>query len=169
MDLYDAINARRSIRSFTPDLVDRDALKRIVQAGIEAPTGCNMQLRQFIIVDEPHVVEKLAEHGVMKGAPAAVVILMDPQETAYGAFWVQDASATMENMLLAAVAEGLGACWVEGNVTPKEDDLRKILSVPKKLRVWSIMAVGVPGSSPARPPKPDFADVVHINRFGSGV
>lgn len=169
MDLYDAINTRRSIRSFKPDPVSRDVLKRIVQAGIEAPTGCNMQLRQFVIVDDPRVVAKLAEHGVMKGAPAAVVILMDPQETAYGAFWVQDASATMENMLLAAVAEGLGACWVEGNVTPKEDDLRKILSVPKNLRIWSVMAVGVPDSEPVRPPKPEFKDIVHINRFGSGV
>ena len=58
---------------------------------------------------------------------------------------------------------------VGGNVTPKEDDLRKILSVPKNLRIWSVMAVGVPDSEPVRPPKPEFKDIVHINRFGSGV
>ncbi len=166
MDLYDAINARRSIRSYTSDPVDTESLKRITQAGIEAPTGCNMQLRQFIIVDDADAIAKLAELGVTKGAPAVVVILMDPQGTPYGEFWVQDASATMENMLLATVAEGLGACWIEGQVTPKEPELRKILNVPEDLRVWSIMCVGHPTKQPARPDKPDFADIVHHNQFG---
>lgn len=166
MDLYEAINVRRSIRSYTDDPVSQDALQRIVQAGIEAPTGCNMQLRQFIIVDDADVIGRLAKLGVSKGAPAVVVILMDPQGTPYGEFWVQDASATMENMLLAAVAEGLGACWVEGQVTPKEPQLRKILGVPQGLRVWSVMAVGTPTAQPGRPPKPDFDQIVHFNRFG---
>ena len=165
MDLYDAINARRSVRSYTSDAVDPEALKRITQAGIEAPTGCNMQLRQFIIVDDADVIAKLDELGVTKGAPAAVVILMDPQGTPYGEFWVQDASATMENMLLATVAEGLGACWIEGQVTPREPELRKVLNVPENLRVWSIMCVGHPTKQPARPAKPDFAEIVHFNRF----
>ena len=168
MNLYDAINARRSIRSYTSDSVDAEALRRITQAGIEAPTGCNMQLRQFIIVDDADVIGQLAELGVTKGAPAVVVILMDPQGTPYGEFWVQDASATMENMLLATVAEGLGACWIEGQVTPKEPQLRKILNVPEDLRVWSIMCVGHPTQQPSRPDKPDFADVVHFNTFGAG-
>jgi len=166
MDLYDAIRQRRSIRSYTSDPVTPDALKRIVQAGIEAPTGCNMQLRQFIIVDDPGVIGELSELGVTKGAPAAIVILMDPQGTPYGEFWVQDASATMENMLLAAVAEGLGACWIEGQVTPKEPQLRKILNVPESLRVWSIMCLGHPTEQPSRPPKPAFDEIVHLNRYG---
>ena len=166
MDLYDAINARRSVRSYTSDPVDREALKRIVQAGIEAPTGCNMQLRQFIVVDDAAVIDQLAELDMTKGASAAVVIVMDPQGTPYGEFWVQDASATMENMLLAAVAEGLGACWVEGQVTPKEPELRKVLHVPENLRVWSIMAVGHPTKHPSRPPKPEFDKIVHFNQFG---
>ena len=166
MDLYDAINARRSVRSYTSDPVDPEALKRITQAGIEAPTGCNMQLRQFIIVDDADVIGKLDELGVTKGAPAAIVILMDPQGTPYGEFWIQDASATMENMLLAAVAEGLGACWIEGQVTPKEPELRNILNVPQGLRVWSITCVGHPTKQPTRPAKPDFDDIVHFNRFG---
>jgi len=166
MDLYQAIHTRRSVRSYAKNPVSREALTRIVQAGIEAPTGCNMQLRRFIIVDDTDVIARLAEHGVTKGAPAVVVILMDPQGTPYGEFWVQDASATMENMLLAAVAEGLGACWVEGQVTPKEAELRKILGVPKKLRIWSVMAVGTPTKQPDRPPKPNFEDVVHFNGYG---
>ena len=166
MDLYTAINTRRSVRSYTDAPVSRDVLKRIVQAGIEAPTGCNMQLRQFIVVDDADVIAQLADLGVTKGAPAAVVILMDPQGTPYGEFWVQDASATMENMLLAAVAEGLAACWVEGQVTPKEPELRKILHVPDGLRIWSVMPVGTPTAQPDRPPKPSLEDIVHFNKFG---
>ncbi|MHC4563652.1 MAG: nitroreductase family protein [Planctomycetota bacterium] len=166
MDVYDAINTRRSIRSYTDDPVGPEALARIAQAGIEAPTGCNMQLRQFIIVDDAEIIGQMAGLGVTKGAPATIVILMDPQGTPYGEFWVQDASATMENMLLAAVAEGLGACWIEGQVTPKESQLRQILGVPENLRVWSIMCVGHPTSQPDRPAKPDFDEIVYFNRFG---
>jgi nitroreductase len=165
MDLYDAINTRRSIRRFEDTPVPREVLSRIAQAGIEAPTGCNKQLRHFIIVDDEKALIALDALGLSKGAPACIVIVMDPTATPYGAFWMQDASAAMENMLLAAVAEGLGACWIEGQVIPAEDDLRALFGVPDDLRVWSLLPVGVPAESPARPPKPTFDEMVSFNQF----
>ncbi len=163
MDLYEAINTRRSVRNFTADPVSRDVLNKLVQAGIEAPTGCNMQLRHFIVVDDPAMVEQLNELGLTKGAPAAIVICMDPRDTPYGEFWVQDASATMQNMLLAAVAEGLAGCWIEGQVTPNEKTLHDLLNVPTHLRVWSLMAVGTAAANPSRPPKPTLEEITHYN------
>jgi len=103
----------------------------------------------------------------LTGAPAAIVLLIEPKGTPYGEFWVQDASAAMENMLLAAVALGLAGCWVEGQIRRCEDRLRAVLGVPDNLRLWSLMPVGKPAVSPDRPPKPDVSEVAHYNHFGA--
>ena len=165
MDLYDAINTRRSVRQFTDAPVSRDVLSRIAQAGIEAPTGCNKQLRHFVIVDDAAALAAMDEMGLSKGATACIVIVMEPTATAYGPFWMQDASAAMQNMLLAAVAEGLAACWIEGQVTPNEDALRELLGVPADMRVWSLLPIGTAAETPSRPAKPAFNDMVSFNTF----
>ena len=168
MDFFDVIAARRSVRKYLPEPVGRDVLEKIVAAGVEAPSGCNMQLRQYVIVDDPAVMEQIRPFsGAMAGAPAAIVLLMEPKGTRLGEFWVQDASAAMENMLLAAVALGYAACWVEGALRRHEETVHRLLDVPSGLRVWSLMPVGKPAESPERPPKSKLADVTHYNRYGS--
>ena len=167
MDFFEVIVSRRSVRKYKPDPVGRDVLEEIVTAGIEAPTGCNMQLKQYVIVDDAGVMEQIRPlSGAMTGAAAAIVLLVEPKGTPYGEFWVQDASAAMENMLLAAVALGYAACWVEGAIRRCEDELRRILAVSGGLRVWSLMPVGKPAQTPARPAKADPAEVTHYNQFG---
>jgi nitroreductase len=164
---FSVVNSRRSVRKFTSEPVPREVLEKIVAAGVEAPSGGNAQLRQYVIVDGSAAMDKLrAATPALKTAPAAIVILMDPSPTRWGEFWVQDASAAMENMLLAAVALGYASVWVEGAVRRCEEDLRKLLGVPANLRVWSLLPVGKPAETPARPPKPQAADVTHYNRFG---
>ncbi len=166
--VFSTINARRSVRKFTAEPVPRDVLERIVAAGVEAPSGCNMQLRQYIIIDDPAVMDKIRPASTpLATAPAAIVILMEPKGTKYGEFWMQDASAAMENMLLAAVALGYAGCWVEGQVRPNEEKLRQILGVGDELRVWSLTPIGKPAAAPARPPKPRPGEVTHYNRFGA--
>lgn len=167
MELFDAIRSRRSVRKFVPQPVARAALDQIVQAGIEAPSGCNAQLRHFVVVDEPAVIDQLRPVSTaLATAPAVIVLLIEPKATPYGEYFVQDASAAMENMLLAATALGLAACWVEGAVRRAEQQIRNLLAVPDHLRVWSCLPVGKPAESPARPAKSAFADVVRYNRYG---
>jgi nitroreductase len=166
MDFFDVVAARRSVRSYLPDPVPREVLERIVAAGVEAPTGCNLQLKQYVIVDDPDVMARLRPLSrAMAGAPAAIVLLIEPAGTKFGEFWVQDASAAMENMLLAAVALGYGGCWVEGAMRRVEHEVRDLLAVPEPLRVWSMTPIGKPAEKAPRPPKPDPAGVTHVNRF----
>ena len=168
MDFFDVVNARRSVRKYLPETVSREELERIVAAGVEAPTGCNYQLKQYVIIDDPALMEEIRfVSPALSGAPAAIVLLVEPTATNYGEFWVQDASAAMENMLLAAVAIGLAGCWIEGQMRRCEDRLRRVLGVPEGLRVWSLMPVGKPAEAPARPPKPQLPEVVHYNRFAA--
>ncbi|MFP4140905.1 MAG: nitroreductase family protein [Planctomycetota bacterium] len=167
MDFFNIVNSRRSVRSFKSDAVPRTVLEKIAAAGQEAPSGCNVQGKQFIIVDDPDVMARMRELSpALNSAPAAVVLAIEPEETKFGPFWVQDASAAMENMLLAAVALGYAGCWVEGAIRRCEDDLREILGVPEHLRVWSLTPVGIPETIPDRPTKPTPDEVTHLNRFG---
>ncbi len=166
MDLFEAIHTRRSVRSYRPDPVGREVLEKIVACGVEAPSGCNMQLRQYVIVDDPALMEQLYPvSSALSGAPAGIVLLIEPRGNKFGEFYVQDASAAIENMLLAAVALGLSACWVEGAVRRHEEALRKLLAVPDPYRVWAILPIGRAAVSPVRPPKPAAKDVTHYNRF----
>ncbi|MCE5327457.1 MAG: nitroreductase family protein [Planctomycetaceae bacterium] len=162
-----AIMTRRSIRKFTGAAVPRGALEQIVAAGVEAPSGCNMQSRQYIIVDDAAVLDQIRPCSTaLASAPAAIVLLTDAKSTPYGEFWVQDAAAAMENMLLAAHALGYGAVWIEGALRRSEDLLRTALAVPPELRIWSMLPVGTPAETPPRPPKPAAGEVTHYNRFG---
>ena len=165
--ILDTIRARRSVRDFLAEPVPRDVLRQIAAAGQEAPSGCNMQAKQFVVIDDPAVMDRIRPFsGALSNAPAAVVLLIEPKGTAFGEFWVQDASAAMENMLLAAVGLGYGAVWVEGALRPQEEKLRKVLGVSNDLRVWAIMPVGKADVEPTRPAKSAFGEVTHYNRFG---
>jgi nitroreductase len=124
-------------------------------------------LRQYVIVDDPAVMGKLrAFSHALETAPAAIVLVIDPKPTQFGEFWVQDASAAMQNMLLAAEALGYGACWVEGAIRRHEKEIAELLGVPEPLRVWSIMVVGRAAEKPQRPEKSDPQEVTHVNVFG---
>lgn len=166
MEFFNVVHSRRSVRQFLPTPVARADLNQIVQAGIEAPSGCNEQLRQYVVVDDPAVLDRFRPLSkALANAPAAIVLLIDPKPTQYGEFWIQDASAAMENMLLAAVALGYAGCWVEGPMRRKEGELREILGVPESLRVWSILSVGKAAVMPERPLKPSLQEATHYNRY----
>ena len=167
MDFMSIVNARRSIRKFKPDVPARDVLAKIVAAAQEAPSGCNVHSSQFIIVDDPEVMDQVRSFSkALETAPAMIVQVIEPKDTPHGEFWVQDAAAAMQNMLLAAVSVGLGGCWVEGALRRCEDRLREILQVPEGLRVWNLTPIGTPDESPTRPDKPSPDQVTHYNRYG---
>jgi nitroreductase len=167
MEFFDVVRTRRSVRAFTDQPVDRADLEAIVQAGLDAPTGVNAQLKQYIVIDDPAVMDTLRPISrALATAPAAIVQLIDPQPTKFGEYWRQDASASMENMLLAAVALGYASVWVEGAVRRAEREIAEALGVPEPLQVSALMPVGRPDETPERPPKPTLDEVIHYNSFG---
>ena len=111
MDVMEAIRNRHSYRGRYRDVpVPREDLVRIMQAGLDAPSGCNKQTTSLIAVDDPEILEKL--RGVIdppagETAPAAICVLTR-RVNAYRdrCFAVQDYSAAIENMLLAITALG---------------------------------------------------------------
>ena len=111
MDTLETIKSRYSFRgSYKSTPVSREDLKKILEAGLAAPSGCNKQTTSFIALDNPELVVPITEiimkNGFRgKGAPAGIIILTQ-RIPAYGDvyFNTQDYSAAIENMLLAITA-----------------------------------------------------------------
>lgn len=177
MDLYEAIKGRRSIRRFKPDSVPEDVLARILEMAIWAPSGMNLQNWHFVVITgdqkqalveisskgydyiEPVLREVFAEKpGVVEftkkffkrlgGAPVIVFAYYAPTrerpETS-----IQTVAAAIQNLLLAAHAEGLGACWMTGpvHVAPQ---INEFLGIIDKTLV-AVIPVGYPDESPPAP------------------
>ena len=170
----DLILHRHSYRGrFRPDPVPREDLRRILEAGLAAPSGCNKQTCSLIAVDDPEVLAKLRaviDPPVGETAPAAVCVLTR-RIIAYRdrCFAVQDYSAAIENMLLAANALGYQSCWYEGHVTDLDrigDRMAKILNVPEGYELVCFLPVGIAEEAIAPPKKKAFEERAWFNEFG---
>lgn len=115
MELMEAIRARKSYRNeFYNTPVPRSDLREILEAGLAAPSGCNLQTTQLIGVDDPVLVKRLAEiygREWAATAPAAILVLTKETMSPSGiSYHVHDYSAAVENMLLAIAAKGTLRC-----------------------------------------------------------
>ena len=160
MELMEAITKRRSIRTFAKKKIPDKQLDVLIRALRWAPSAGNLQSRRFYMVFNPRLRKKLAtlawDQEFIAEAPLAVVACADHRiEKEYGPegvelFCVLDVAASIQNMLLAAHAEGLGSCWVGAF---DEQEVRSLLKLPAHLRPVSIVAVGYPAESPEPPPR----------------
>ena len=174
MNTLDAIAGRFSYRGrYLPTPVPRNHLTAIMQAGMDAPSGCNKQTTSFIAVDDPEVLSRL--HAVIDPplgdtAPAMICVLTR-EIVAYRdrKFNVQDYSAAIQNMLLAIHDLGYASCWVEGHVTDTDrigDKMAAILGVPEDYHLICYLPVGIPESIPRRVRKKPFGERGWFNGFG---
>lgn len=166
-DLIDAIEERRSVRAFKPDPIPEPTLSRIIGCALLAPSAGNIQPWQFWVVKRPEVKAALAraayDQEFVSDAPVVIVVAAEPRRSAarYGnrgaeLYCLQDTAAAVENILLTAVAFGLGACWVGAF---SERAVSQALNLPDTLRPVAIVPIGYPkeegkparGSRPQRP------------------
>ena len=173
MNTLEAIRARRSYRGkYLPAPVPREHLTTIMQAGLDAPSGCNRQTVSLIAVDEPQVLARL--HGVIdppagETAPAMICVLTRPL-IAYRdrTFFVQDYAAAIENMLLAIADLGYASCWYEGHITDTDrigDQMARILGVPEEYSLVCFLPVGLPAAEAKSPKKQPAESRCCFNRF----
>jgi nitroreductase len=161
MDIFEVIARRRSVRDYTGDPLPREDLLRILDAGRLAATGSNRQPWDFVVVTDAAMIARLLASGKwMAKSGAIVVVVMDPASR----WWVEDGSAAIENMLLAATALGYGTCWVEGDALPRESEYKQLLGIPDDRRLLALVTVGVPATWPVKEKKP-LGQVVHWEKF----
>ena len=108
-DFWQALYSRRSIRKFEPRPVPRELIDQVLHAGIWAPSSCNYQMWDLVVVDDPAVNEQLAELSLqMANAPVNIVVSYGRDFSEENFANIQSASALIQNMSLAAQVLGLG-------------------------------------------------------------
>lgn len=115
MEVLDAIFTRRSIRRFTGEPIAEEDMKKILRAGFSAPSAHNRQPWHFVVVRDKDTLETISKgHPYAKMLPQAgccIIVCGDKNKQGMTGFLVEDCSAAIQNILLAAHGLGLGAVW----------------------------------------------------------
>lgn len=174
MEFYDVINARRSIRRYKDTPVEREKIDRILDAARRAPSWNNRQCWRFILVSDPTLRAMLGQQlrnpsaQCYEAAPYVLVLCADPTDSGVAGgkeYYLADCGAAMEHVQLAAVAEGLGSCFV-GSFS--EYTVRTILHIPEDVRVIALSPLGYPDEAPEAKPRASLKSLVHENGWRSG-
>jgi nitroreductase len=144
----DLIFKRRSIRQYTAQPVEKEVLVQLLRAAMAAPSAVNSQPWEFVVITSPDGIQKLGRILPLGryNAPAAIVVCGSPLRARNPAgllFWVQDCSAAIQNILLAATGMGLGSVWIGVHpVAALARQVRKILHIPPHVTPLGVVYVG---------------------------
>ncbi|HEY6838340.1 MAG TPA: nitroreductase family protein [Geobacteraceae bacterium] len=178
MELFAAIKERYSYRgTFVPKPVPEEDLRKIVQAGLDAPSGKNLQTTKFVIVTDPDKLAKIrgafSGQAFIETAPAFIAAVIDanPQpapEYAY-TFEVEDTSAAVQNILLAITALGYASVWLDGvlRYEGRGEKVGEAIGLPASKKVQILLPVGVAAEAYPRKEKQVFAERAWFNAWGA--
>ena len=168
-EILKAMETRQSVRAYRPDPIDEETLNAILRAGTFAPSGKGRQSGKIVVVQDPATREILRAKNAevignpdadpFYGAPTVLVVLADSTVPT----WVEDGSLVMGNLLLAASALGVGACWIhrarETFDSPEGKALLRKWGIPETYRGVGNCILGYPAAEP-QPKKPRKADFI---------
>ncbi|HVM47908.1 MAG TPA: nitroreductase family protein [Candidatus Acidoferrum sp.] len=165
------IFGRRSIRVYSPGEVSEAAVTRLLEAAMAAPSAMTKDPWRFVTVRERQTLLKLATlhpgAAMLSAAAMAIVVCgdLDAALERQVSYLLQDCSASIQNLLLAAHAQGLGACWV--GVHPGESLIKRLkewLALPAAVIPVAIVSLGLPGEQ--QPPRTRFSTAyVHREKW----
>jgi nitroreductase len=151
LDVWEAIQGRRSIRSFRSDLVPEDLIRKLIlEAGIWAPTGGNAQTWRFVVVTDHNLIRKIrmVAPGILGNPPAVIVICQDLDEAerkgsklGRDVLSLMDTALAAQNIMLTAYEQGLGTCLV---ASFHPGALQKIVGLPASIVPQLLMSLGYP-------------------------
>jgi len=153
MDLFETIRTRRSVRSFTDDALSEAQFEAIFRAAMAATNSGNQQPWRFIIIDDPELRDTIGALDIERGpyhvSPQLVVVCADIGSMKWKMHWLADCGAAIQNMLLAAQAQGLGGVWQE--LYPYHQRVavvRELLGIPDSVYPMAVVAIGHPVNQP---------------------
>lgn len=194
MDFDEVVVRRRSIRQFKEAPVPEKVLFKVLEAGRWAPSAGNCQPWRFIVVTDVDVKKKvamvctessrkawaefsperakyLAEHGgswdksAMARIPILVIVCYEVLENLREELVLGSAWAAIENMLLAATAEGLGSCIYTFYNIEEENRLKEIFHVPNRYRIAGMIQLGYSVAEPRAPLRKTLNEIVSYQHF----
>ncbi len=168
MELNEALHQRKSRRAFLPTPVDRRDIEKLIAAAQLSPVSCNLQLSQYIVIDDPGVLAELAKRANYKFgmSPCMILIVQDPRFTVERNSGAVAAGAMMQNILLRATELGLSACPMAG--FRGDATVREVLKVPDHLELLLLIALGYPDLREPHGPisKVPLGETYRFNGYG---
>jgi nitroreductase len=186
MEVFDAINSRRSVRRFSSRQVGDEKIQKLLEAVRWSPSWANMQCWRFIVVREPSTREKISEltnvesffaprgyraNPAMKGiaeAPVVIVACADPAQSGElrsQEYYMTDLGIASQTLMLATTAMGLGTVLVG---VFDEETLRGLLRIPPEIRTVGIFPIGYPMEEAVSEPntRKPLDEIVFNGRWG---
>lgn len=166
-----AIFSRRSVRTYTTDEVNDSMITDILEAAMAAPSAVAKDPWEFIVVKDKSTLSKIADglpNGKMLDNASAGIVVCGDIDKAHDhqeSYMLQDCSAAIQNLLLAASSLGLGACWL--GVHPRQErmvHMSRLFCLPDNIIPIAVVSIGVPSTVPT--PRTRYKDTkVHVEKW----
>jgi len=164
MEAIDLLMTRRSIRKYAERPVNNELIEELIKCGMYAPSACNKQPWYFVVIKERRTLDEIADFHpnakMLKNAPCAILVCGDEIKAHDKSYWPVDCSAATQNILLAAHARGMGACWL--GIYPREErveKMKKIVGLPEHIHAFALISLGFPAETPALPNRFDVSRI----------
>ncbi len=176
MNVFEAIQKRRSIRKFKQDPIPEEHLNRVLEAARLAPSAGNRQPWRFVVVKCENTRVKLAEladNQIFVGdAPVVIAVFGDPDDSPAGyrqdpmVAYKQDPMIAVEHMCLVAVELSLGTCWI-GPASPNYDveAIKRLLGVPERMYITCLLPLGYPDQAPNAKSRKPREKIIHYEKY----
>jgi nitroreductase len=149
LDFFEVIKNRRSIRKYQDKTVEKEKLQKVLEAARLSPSAMNRQPYKLLVVTSRGILAKVDSACNQRWeAPIMIVMVSSPKEAWVREdgeeFWKADAAIAMNQVSLAAFAEGLGTCWIAAF---KENEVKEILGVDSDSRIPFLSPLGYPAEN----------------------
>jgi nitroreductase len=169
MDFLELTKKRYSVRAYKPDPIEDDKLQKVLEAACLAPTACNLQPFQFIVIHtkgKETELRRIYSDSWFVQAPIVICACGIPSQS-----WVRsdgknycevDATIAMDHLILAAADLGLGTCWI-GAFNP--DAAREVLSLPDDVEPIAFTPLGYPNDQPGGKSRKSMNELVRYGHW----
>lgn len=156
------------MRRYLDKQIELDILKKLVRNAVKAPSGGNIQPWEFVIVNDKHLIQSIANYspGITSLSPALIIICIDLELAKRGGkiglekLALIDISMAAQNIVLSALEYGLGSCVIK-SFQPKL--VSRILDLPEKVVPELVITLGMPDEIPRSRKERDIDAVTHLN------
>jgi nitroreductase len=167
--MLEAVSKRRSIRKYRDGEIPDDLIEVLLRSAMQAPSARNLQPWEFVVVRKRETLESIPEYhpysSMVPHAGAAILVCGDTRRQEDPGYIAQDCSAAVENLLLEAVNQGLGAVWL--GVFPRKeriDGMVSLFDLPPHVIPVALISLGWPAEDPGFQDRFD-PDKVHMERW----
>jgi len=169
MSFLELAKKRYSVRAYKPDPVEDDKLQKVLEAARLAPTACNIQPFQLIVIHtegRETELQRIYSDPWFVEAPIVICACGIPSESWVRSdgknYWEVDVTIAMDHLILAAADLGLGTCWVGAF---KPDVAREVLNLPDDVEPIAFTPLGYPDDQPGHKFRKSINELVRYEHW----